>query len=156
MATKDTLIGNFADGQRATGQNFEELIRTMKVEQEPVKDSDIATSGSSSTFIAVLNQDANGKIAAVKKTVNFSGYQTTAGMANYQQMDLQQVGDITAPAGASQTINHRMKHYPTVRLIDDVGVEVKPVEYTVKHVDNSTLSIELGGSLTGQYRYILD
>lgn len=156
MATKDTLIGNFADGQRATGQNFEELIRTMKVEQEPVKDSDIATSGSSSTFIAVLNQDANGKIAAVKKTVNFSGYQTTAGMANYQQMDLQQVGDVTAAAGAGQTVNHRMKHYPTVRLIDESGMEVNPTEYTVKHVDTEALSIWLGDSLTGRYRYILD
>ena len=49
-----------------------------------------------------------------------------------------------------------MKHYPTVRLMDAMGVEVKVTEYTVKHADNMTLDIILGGSLTGTYRYILD
>ena len=91
-----------------------------------------------------------------KKNVNFSGYQTTAAMQNYQQLDLQQVDDITVGAGDSQTINHNMKHYPTVRLMDANGEEVKVTEYTVKHSDNMTLAITLGGSLTDSYKYILD
>ena len=156
MATKDTLIGYFANGQLATGPHFQELIETMKVEQDPVSDSGIPASGSSTTFIAVLSQDANGKITAIKKTVNFSGYQTVAGMAGYQDLDLQQVDDVTAAAGGSQTINHNMKHYPTVRLMDDAGVEVSPLEYRVKHNDKMTLVIELGGSLDGRYKYILN
>ena len=63
---------------------------------------------------------------------------------------------MTAAAGASQTINHNMKHYPTVRLMDANGDEVDTREFTVKHADNMTLSITLGGSLTDRYRYILD
>ena len=156
MATKETLIGYFANGQLATGPHFQELIETMKVEQDAVSDSSIPTSGSSTTFLAVLSQDANGKIAATKKTVNFTGYQTVAGMSGYQDLDLQQVGEVTAAAGGSQLINHNMKHYPTVRLIDEAGMEMVPSDYRVKHTDNMTLTIELDGSLTGRYRYVLD
>ena len=77
-------------------------------------------------------------------------------MANYQQLDLQQVGSVTAAAGGSQTINHNMKHYPTVRLMDANGEEVDTRGFTVKHANNMTLDIILGGSLTGSYKYILD
>ena len=157
MATKDTLKGYFADGQLATGGHFSELIDTMKVEQNPLADTDIPTSGNSTTFIAVLSQDANGNITATKKNVSFSGYQTVAGMAGYQQLDLQQVGDITAGAGGSETMTHNMKHYPTVRLMDaHTGVEVKAGEYTVTHIDNMELKLELSNSLTDTYKYILD
>lgn len=152
--TKTELISLFSDGHLVTGADFGNLINSLKGVQSPVGSP--SASGNATAFIDSISQDAEGKITVTKKAVNFSGYQTTAGMANYQQMDLQQVGDVTAAAGAGQTVNHRMKHYPTVRLIDESGMEVNPTEYTVKHVDTEALSIWLGDSLTGRYRYILD
>lgn len=153
--TKQELIALFSNGHLVTGGDFENLINSLKGVQSPV--SDPAASGTSVTFIATITQDAEGKIVVTKKTVNFTGYQTTAGMAGYQNLDLQQVGDVTVGAGESQTINHQMKHYPTVRLMDvNTGDEVKTTEFTVKHSDNMTLAITLGGSLGGSYRYILD
>ncbi len=152
--TKQELIALFSNGHLVTGGDFENLINSLKGVQSPV--SDPSASGNSVTFIATITQDAEGKIVVTKKSVNFSGYQTTAGMAGYQDLDLQQVGAVTVGAGGSQTINHRMKHYPTVRLIDDTGLEVKTTEYTVKHADVMTLEITLGGALGGSYKYILD
>ena len=152
--TRGQLYSDFSNNQTATGEKFADLIDSFKMVQSAV--SDPAASGTSITFIATFSQDTNGVITVTKKTVNFNGYQTTAGMAGYQNLDLQQVGVVTAAAGGSQTINHNMKHYPTVRLMDDTGVEVSPSEYQVKHDDNMTLMIVLGGSLTGRYRYILD
>ncbi len=152
--TKDELKNQFYDGRIVNGALMGVLIDNLKGVQSPV--SDPSASGSSVTFIATITQDDEGKIVVTKKNVNFSGYQTTAGMAGYQDLDLQQVGGVTVGAGGSQTINHNMKHYPTVRLIDDTGVEVKTTEYTVKHTDVMTLEITLGGSLAGSYKYILD
>jgi len=152
--TKQELIALFSNGHLVTGGDFENLINSLKGVQSPV--SDPSASGTSVTFIATITQDADGKITVTKKTVNFAGYQTTAGMAGYQNLDLQQVGKVTVGAGGSQTIKHDMKHYPTVRLIDEGGVEVEPTEYQVKHADVTTLVIILGGSLGGSYRYILD
>ena len=154
MATKQQLIDWFSDGLAATGEKFAALINSLKGMQTAV--SSPTTSGSAVAFIDSISQNEEGVITATKKTVNFNGYQTTAGMANYQQLDLQQVGTVTAAAGGSQTINHNMKHYPTVRLMDANGEEVKVTEYTVKHSDNMTLAITLGGSLTDRYKYILD
>ena len=154
MATKQQLIDWFSDGLAATGEKFAALINSLKGMQTAV--SSPTTSGSAVAFIDSISQNEEGVITATKKSVSFSGYQTVAGMANYQQLDLQQVGSVTAAAGGSQTINHNMKHYPTVRLMDATGVEVKVTEYTVKHADNMSLDIILGGSLTGTYRYILD
>ena len=152
--TKQELIALFSNGHLVTGGDFENLINSLKGVQSPV--SDPSASGNSVTFIATITQDAEGKIVVTKKSVNFSGYQTTAGMAGYQDLDLQQVGEVTVAAGRSQTISHRMNHYPTVRLMDGAGMEVSPTEYQVRHVDVMTLVITLGGSLTGQYRYILN
>lgn len=152
--TKQELIALFSNGHLVTGGDFENLISSLKGVQSPV--SDPSASGNSVTFIATITQDAEGKITVTKKTVNFTGYQTVAGMAGYQDLDLQQVGDVTVGAGGSQTINHNMKHYPTVRLMDATGMEVKPTEYTVRHIDNMAVTIELGASLSGSYRYILD
>lgn len=152
--TKQELTALFSNGHLVTGGDFENLISSLKGVQSPV--SDPSASGNSVTFIATITQDAEGKITVTKKTVNFTGYQTVAGMAGYQDLDLQQVGDVTVGAGGSQTINHNMKHYPTVRLMDDAGIEVSPSEYQVKHTDNMTLEITLGGSLAGSYKYILD
>ena len=131
------------------------MIDSFKLVQSAV--SDPAASGTSITFIATISQNTNGVITVTKKTVNFNGYQTTAGMAGYQNLDLQRVGDVTVGAGQQQDINHNMKHYPTVRLLDVATTfEVLPSEYRVKHVDNMNVSIILGGSLTGSYKYILD
>ena len=154
VKTKSQLKTDFSDNTVATGAKFTDLIDSLKAVQAAV--SDPSASGTSVTFIATISQNENGEISVTKKTVNFNGYQTTAALQNYQQLDLQQVGSVTAAAGGSQTINHNMKHYPTVRLMDATGVEVKVTEYTVKHADNMSLDIILGGSLTGTYRYILD
>ena len=153
--TREQLYSDFSNNQTATGEKFADLIDSFKMIQSAV--SDPAASGTSITFIATISQDTNGVITVTKKTVNFNGYQTTAGMAGYQDLDLQQVGDVTAGAGGTQNINHNMKHYPTVRLLDvATGLEVLPSEYQVKHADNMNVSIILGGSLTGNYKYILD
>ena len=155
VKTKEQLKQDFSDNLTATGAKFADLIDSLKAVQSAV--SDPAASGTSITFIATISQDTNGVITVTKKTVNFNGYQTTAGMAGYQNLDLQKVGDVTVGAGQSQDINHNMKHYPTVRLLDvATGLEVSPSEYQVKHVDNMNVSIILGGSLTGSYKYILD
>ena len=152
--TKQELIALFSNGHLVTGGDFENLISSLKGVQSPV--SDPSASGNSVTFIATITQDAEGKITVTKKTVNFSGYQPVSAMAGYQNMDLQQVGNVTVGAGGRQTIKHDKKHYPTVRLIDDNGVEVKPTEYQVKHANETTLEITLSGSLSGSYKYILD
>ncbi len=152
--TKQELIALFSNGHLVTGGDFENLINSLKGVQSPV--SDPSASGNSVTFIATITQNAEGVITVTKKTVNFSGYQPVSAMADYQSMDLQQVGDVIAGAGGSQTIAHKMKHYPTVRLMDDNGVEVSPLEYQVMHIDYESLEITLGGSLMGKYKYILD
>lgn len=155
VRTKEQLKQDFSDNQTATGAKFADLIDSLKAVQSAV--SDPAASGTSITFIATISQDTNGVITVSKKTVNFNGYQTVAGMSGYQDLDLQQVGDVTVGAGESQTIDHGMKHYPTVRLLDvDTGLEVSPSEYKVKHGDVNNVDIILGGSLTGRYKYILD
>ncbi len=154
VKTKEQLKQDFSDNQTATGAKFADLIDSLKAVQSAV--SDPAASGTSITFIATISQDTNGVITVTKKTVNFNGYQTTAAMEGYQDLDLQRVGDVTAAAGESQDINHNMKHYPTVRLLDDEGNEVMSTDYTVKHADIMTLAIVLGSSLMGHYRYILD
>ena len=153
--TRQQLYSDFSNNQTATGEKFKDLIDSFKMIQAAV--SDPAASGTSITFIATISQDTNGVITVTKKTVNFNGYQTTADMAGYQNLDLQQVGDVMVGADDTQDINHNMKHYPTVRLLDvETGLEVSPSKYQVKHVDNMNVSIILGGSLTGRYKYILD
>ena len=155
VKTKEQLKQDFSDNQTATGAKFADLIDSLKAVQSAV--SDPAASGTSITFIATISQNTNGEITVTKKTVNFNGYQTTAGMAGYQNLDLQKVDDVTVGAGDTQDINHNMKHYPTVRLLDmATGLEVSPSEYQVKHGDENNVSIELGGSLTSRYKYILD
>ena len=154
VKTKEQLKQDFSDNQTATGAKFADLIDSLKAVQSAV--SDPAASGTSITFIATISQNTNGEIIVTKKTVNFSGYQTTAGMSGYQDLDLQQVGDVTVGAGDTQDIEHNMKHYPTVRLVDEEGIEVNPSEYQVKHGNENNVSIILGDSLTGRYKYILD
>lgn len=152
--TKEQLKSTLTNGHLVTGSDFTDLIDSLKGLQTAV--SDPSAAGTSVTFIATISQDSEGKITATKKNVSFSGYQTTAGMAGYQDLDLQRVGGVTVGAGKSQTIKHNMKHYPTVRLMDANGEEVDTREFTVKHADEMTLSITLGVSLTDTYKYILD
>lgn len=155
VKTKEQLKQDFSDNQTATGAKFADLIDSLKAVQSAV--SDPAASGTSITFIATISQNTNGEIIVTKKTVNFGGYQTTAAMQNYQDGDKQKVDDVTVGAGGTQDINHNMKHYPTVRLLDvATGLEVSPSEYQVKHGDVNNVSIILGGSLTSRYIYILD
>ena len=155
VKTKEQLKQDFSDNQTATGAKFADLIDSLKAVQSAV--SDPAASGTSITFIATISQNTNGEIIVTKKTVNFSGYQTTSAMSTYQNNDLQKVDKVTVGAGQQQDINHNMKHYPTVRLLDvATGLEVSPSEYQVKHGDVNNVSIILGGSLTGSYKYILD
>jgi len=161
--TKDDLKARCSNGTFADASLFADIIDSLKGIQSAV--SDPTAVGTSVTFIATISQDTEGKITVTKKTVNFSGYQTVAGMSNYQtvaamddyqQLDKQQVDDVTAAAGGLQTINHNMKHYPTVRLIDSGGMEVDKREFTVKHASNMSLTVELSASLTDSYKYILD
>lgn len=152
--TKQQLKNTLVNGHLVTGGDFTDLVDSLKGLQSPV--SSPSASGNATAFIDSITQDAEGNITPTKKNVNFSGYQTVAGMAGYQNLDLQQVDDVKAAAGESQTINHNMKHYPTVRLMDANGEEVDTREFTVKHADDMTLSITLSGSLTGNYKYILD
>ena len=164
MSTIEDLKSRFSNGNFADAAAFADLIDSLKVVQSAV--SDPAAAGTSVTFIATIAQDVDGRITVTKKTVNFSGYQTVAGMSayqtvaamgDYQQMDVQKVDDVTVGAGGTQNINHKMKHYPTVRLLDvATGLEVSPSEYQVKHGDLNNVGITLGGSLTGSYKYILD
>ena len=163
MSTREALRSRFSNGNFADAAAFADLINSLKVVQSAV--SDPAAAGTSVTFIATITQDADGKITVTKKTVNFSGYQTVAGMSDYQTVagmndyqsnDLQQVDDITNGPGEPQTITHEMKHYPTVRLINSEGVEMDARDYIVKHIDEGSLTITLGESLTDSYRYILD
>ena len=155
VKTKEQLKQDFSDNQTATGVKFADLIDSLKAVQSAV--SDPAASGTSITFIATITQDTNGVITVTKKTVNFNGYQTTAGMSGYQNLDLQKVDEVTVGAGDTQDIKHNMKHYPTVRLLDvATGLEVSPSEYQVKHGDVNNVSIVLGRSLTSRYKYILD
>lgn len=152
--TKQQLKDTLVNGHLVTGGDFTDLVDSLKGVQSPV--SSPSASGDATAFIDSITQDAEGNITATKKNVNFTGYQTMARMAGYQNLDLQQVGDVTAAAGGSQSINHNMKHYPTVRLMDDTGIEVSPSEYQVKHADDMTLVITLGESLGSSYKYILD
>lgn len=162
--TREQLKALFANGHLVVASDFANLIDSLKAVQAAVDDP--AANGTSTTFISNISQDTDGKITVQKKTVNFSGYQTTAGMSayqttagmqNYQDLDIQKVDAITVGAGQDQTITHNKKHYPTVRLMNNAtGEEVKPTEYTVKHASNMVLVITLGANLTGSYKYILD
>ena len=153
--TKQQLKETLVNGHLMTGGDFADLLDSLKGVQSVVLDP--AASGTSLTFIATITQNAEGVITVTKKTVDFSGYQTVAGMSSYQDKDLQRVGDVTVGAGKSQTVRHNMGHYPTVRLMAAAGEEVNPSKYTVVHADMRTLAITLGSVLTaGSYKYILD
>ena len=76
--TKDELKNQFYDGRIVNAALMGVLIDNLKGVQSPV--SDPSASGNSVTFIATITQNAEGVITITKKTVDFSGYQTVAGM----------------------------------------------------------------------------
>ena len=152
--TKQELIALFSNGHLVTGGDFENLINSLKGVQSPV--SDPSASGTSVTFIATITQDAEGKIVVTKKNVNFGGYVPISMMGGYQAFDLQQTGDINVGTGDKQLITHNKEHYPVVRLLDSGGQEVMPTEYRVTHHSDKELTIQLGSTLTGRYKYVLD
>ena len=154
VKTKSQLKTDFSDNTVATGAKFTDLIDSLKAVQAAV--SDPSASGTSVTFIATISQNENGEITVTKKTVNFNGYQTVAGMAGYQTLDLQQMGEITVSAGDTQTILHKMGHYPTVRLLNARNEEVDYREFTVTHTNTNSVDIKLSVNLTDTYKYILD
>ena len=164
----------FSTGHRVLAADFANLINSFKSIQSPVT-TPASTSGSTTAFISDITQDAEGKITMTKKTVNFSGYQTVAGMSayqtvagmsayqtvagmsDYQAKDLQVVSGVTAAAGGSETIQHNKRHFPTVRLMDaNTGEEIEQRLFGVTHVDDTEIKISLDASLTGSYKYILD
>ena len=154
VKTKTQLKTDFSDNTVATGAKFTDLIDSLKAVQAVV--SDPSASGTSVTFIATISQNENGEISVTKKTVNFNGYQTVNGMNDYQQFDVQRVGDVTAAAGENQAITHNMKHYPTVRIIN-AATGIEETDFTVTHDSVNALTIILGGSMgAGTYTYILD
>lgn len=180
--TKTQLIALFSDNHLVTGADFQNLIDSLKATQSAV--SDPSASGTSNTFIATISQDSEGKISATKKTVNLSGYQTTAGMsayqtvlgmsayqtvsgmsayqkvadmAEYQENDKQRVVSITVPSGGSVNVAHKKGHYPTVRILDSVGVEVpRETVYTVIHNSVNDLTIMFNSNYGGNFTYVLD
>lgn len=162
--TKEELKQLFSDGQLASGSSFSSLIDSLKALQTAV--SSPASSGSAVVFVESVTQDAEGKITVVRKTVNFSGYQTVAGMADYQDNDLQRTGVVAVDGGGTDietVVEHNMKHYPTVRLINESGEELRPTQevpepYAVNHTSTNSLTIILRGAVnTGAtYSYVLD
>ena len=165
VKTKEQLKQDFSDNQTATGAKFADLIDSLKAVQSAV--SDPAASGMSITFIATISQDTNGVITVTKKTVNFQGYQPVARMARYQELDVQTRGSVVITGDGSDVttvVAHNKNHYPTVRLIDDNGTELRPTgeliePYVVTHADLNNLEIILVGALNtpnAKYIYILD
>lgn len=154
VKTKAELKSDFSDNTIATGAKFADLIDSLKAVQTAVSDPEAA--GTSVTFVATISQNENGEILVTKKTVNFDGYQTIVGMSGYQNLDLQQVGTVDVEPGQTQTIEHNMFHFPTVRLLDSNGIEVNPTLFQVTHVDNRQLKLVLNEELNDTYNYILD
>ena len=155
--TKQQLMDTFVDGYLVRGSDFSDLIYSLKGNQTPVSDPSVYNNQKSTSFISNISQNKNGDITVTKKNVDFSGYQTTAGMINYQDNDLQQVGEVIVNAEESQTITHNMKHYPTVRLMDaETMTEIDRSLFTVQHTSNEELILTLGAELDGSYKYILD
>lgn len=163
--TKQYLRETLIYGHLVSGQDFTDLVDSLKGLQTPVADP--SPSGSGVSFIATIEQDEEGVITVTKKTVDLSPYQTVAGMSDYQPNDLQQVGSLTVTGDNSDvttSIAHGMRHYPTVRVMDSNGVELRDSEtliapYTVQHVDENTVKITLKGPLNDGsigYKYILD
>lgn len=152
--TKEQLKNTLVDGHLVTGEDFTDIIDSLKGVQSPVANPSV--NGNSTAFIDSIVQNAEGRITATRKNVNFSGYQTVVGMASYQENDKQQVGDITG-AGETKTIVHNMKHYPTVRIMDAESLtEINPSLFTVKHNSADSLDITLDSSLSENYKYLLD
>lgn len=162
---KQALKQDFSDNSLVTGDKFGDLIDSLKSVQAVI--SDPSASGTSVTFIATITQDSEGKITATKKTVDFSGCMPWFDLSPYQYDDVQVVENIEVSGDGSDiavTVEHKKDHFPTVRVINGDGYEVRPKSrmespYSVQHVDQGTLIITIDGALNVEgetYKYILD
>lgn len=163
--TKQQLKDTLVNGHLVTGGDFTDLVDSLKGVQSPV--SSPSASGNATAFIDSISQDAEGSITVTKKNVNFSGYQTVAGMQTYQDNDLQKTGSMNVDGtetDISTSVEHNMRHYPTVRLIGDNNVELRPTSlclepYTVEHASENRVIITLNRyyNVNGNsFTYILD
>ena len=163
--TKQQLKEALVNGHLMTGDDFGDIVDSLKGVQSPV--SSPVASGNTTAFIDSISQDAEGNITATKKNVNFSGYQPVARMARYQELDVQTTGSVVITGDGSDVttvVAHNKNHYPTVRLIDDNGTELRPTgeliePYVVTHADLNNLEIILVWTLNtpnAKYNYILD
>ena len=164
VKTKQELKTLFSDEHLVTGTDFTDLIDSLKGEQSSV--SDPTASGYSVTFISNITQNEEGVVTATKKNVNFDGYMTVAGMADYQGNDRQVTGELRLDGSGQEMefeIAHSKKHYPTVRLLKS-GDEIRPTAnmitpYEVHHTDIDNLVITIPAAMNqGEitFIYVLD
>ena len=124
VKTKEQLKQDFSDNQTATGAKFADLIDSLKAVQSAV--SDPAASGTSITFIATISQEhqrgdnCHQKDGELQRVSDHGGHGRLSEPWTCRRWD-----DVTVGAGNTQDINHNMKHYPTVRLLD---VETRGLE----------------------------
>lgn len=154
VKTKQQLKETFVDGHLVTGDDFTDLIDSLKGVQAGLSPG--PASGVGTEFIYNLSQNEEGVITASRRSVDFSGYQTVAGMASYQSNDAQMTGSYSADS--SRIIVHNKGHYPTVRLLDALGEMVYPsaATYRVIHSNVNELTITPNAGFTGTYTFVLD
>lgn len=151
--SRATLKQQFSDDQLATGAKFSNLVDSFKLVQSPV--SNPAASGNSISFVESITQDAEGVISVVRRYVDFSGYQTIAGMSGYQTNDVQVTYRETVRPGDVKAYTHKKDHYPTVRVLDNTGTEVSPLEFKVTHSSVNEVKITFA-NVAGNVTVVLD
>ena len=151
--SRTTLKQQFSDDQLATGPKFSNLIDSFKLVQSPV--SNPAASGNSVSFVESITQDAEGVISVVRRYVDFGDYQTIAGMSGYQTQDKQETHRETVTRGDSKTYTHKKGHYPTVRVLDNTGTEISPLEFKVTHSSVNEVKVTFA-NVAGNVTVVLD
>lgn len=150
---RTTLKYQFRTDQPATEAKFADLIDSFKLVQTPV--SSPSTSGQALEFISTISQNAEGVISATKKSVNLNGYQTVAGMAGYQTLDKQETYNETVNRGDGRAYTHKKGHYPTVRVLDNTGTEISPLEFKVTHSSVNEVKVTFA-NVAGNVTIVLD
>lgn len=141
---RTTLKYQFRTDQPATEAKFADLIDSFKLVQTPV--SSPSSSGQALEFISTISQNAEGVISATKKSVNLNGYQTN---------DIQVVEKATVHAGDTKAYTHKKDHYPTVRVLDNTGTEISPLEFKVTHSSVNEVKITFA-NVAGNVTVVLD
>lgn len=151
--SRTTLKQQFSDDQLATGAKFSNLVDSFKLVQSPV--SNPTASGNSISFVESITQNAEGVISVVRRYVDFSGYQTIAGMSGYQTQDKQETYNERVNRGDSRTYTHKKGHYPTVRVLDNTGTEISPLEFKVTHSSVNEVKVTFA-NVAGNVTVVLD